>query len=78
MRNHFEQAHVAWGIEEVGAKEALLVLFGQLVGDFAQADAGGVGRHWHVRLGVLGDPLMDAAFDIEALDDRLDDPVAFG
>ncbi len=74
-----EQAHVARGIEEVGAEPVAAEVFvGDACDDLVDGEAGGVGGGDGAGAAMDADTFEEGALDVEVFGDDLDDPVAVG
>ena len=76
--NDFEQAHVARGIEEVGAEPVVANLIWHAFDDLVDGEAGGVAGDDGAGAAVLEDFGEEGALDVEVFGDDFDDPVAVG
>ena len=75
--DHFQQAHVARRIEEVGAEEAVAVT-GEAGGDLRNGQAGGIGGEHGVGRKVGCHARQQGRLDVQILRHGFDHPVALG
>ena len=76
--DHFQQAHIAGRIEEMGDAEIAGEPLGQTFGQPGQRNGRGVGRHHRARLAHRLQTGIKLQLDVQLLDHRFDDPVAIG
>ncbi len=75
--DHFQQAHVAGRVEEVGAQPVAAEVFRAPFGDLAEEEAAGVRGDDGARAADGFHALEQRPLDVQALGHRFDDPVGF-
>jgi hypothetical protein len=77
-RDQLDQLEVAGRVEEMGAKEPAPEVVRAALGHAVQRQPGGVGADHRSRADGLLDPGQQVLLGLQALHDRLDDPVGVG
>ena len=76
--DQLDQLHVARRVEEMRAGPVLLKFGGELGGDLADGQAGGIGGDDGAGAAMGGDAIEQLALDFEIFGDGFDDPIGFG
>ena len=76
--NDFQQAHIAWRIEEMRNQEVAPERLAHALGQHLQPDSGGVGADRAARPANVFQPAVQRLLDVRAFQHRLNDPIAIG